>query len=56
MNPQEPVGITQEKGDVVITEFPLDEIKINKKRRRRSNSEYMDKEEQKQLRELEKEF
>ena len=50
------VGITQEKGDVVITEFPLDEIKINKKRRRRNNSEYMDKEEQKQLRELEKEF
>ena len=50
------VGITQEKGDVVITDFPLDEIKINKKRRRRSNSESMDKEEQKQLRELEKEF
>ena len=30
------VGITQEKGDVVITEFPLDEIKINKKRIRRN--------------------
>ena len=51
------VGITQEKGDVVITEFPLDDIKIVKKRKvRRQNQEYMDKEEQKQLKELEKEF
>lgn len=51
------VGVTQEKGDVLITEFPLDEIKIIKKRRsRRQNQEYMDKEDQKQLKELEKEF
>ncbi len=51
------VGVTQEKGDVLITEFPLDEIKIVKKRRnRRQNQEYMDKEDQKQLKELEKEF
>ena len=51
------VGITQEKGDVVITEFPLNEIRISKKRKgRRANQEYMDKEDQKQLKELEKEF
>lgn len=51
------VGVTQEKGDVLITEFPLDEIKIIRKRRgRRQNQEYMDKEDQKQLKELEKEF
>ena len=51
------VGVTQEKGDVLITEFPLDEIKIIRKRRgRKQNQEYMDKEDQKQLKELEKEF
>lgn len=51
------VGITQEKGDVVISEFPLDEIRILKHRRnRRQSQEYMDKEDQKQLKELEKEF
>lgn len=51
------VGVTQEKGDVVIDEYPLDEIRITKKRRsRRQNQEYMDKEDQKQLKELEKEF
>ena len=50
------VGITQEKGDVLIDEFPLEELKIVKRRRsHKGNQEYIDQEEQKQLRELEKE-
>lgn len=51
------VGISQEKGDVLITELPLDEVRIVKKRHaHRQNEEVIDQDEQRQLKELEKEF
>ena len=50
------VGIKQEKGDVCINEYHLDDIRIlQRKRGRKQNQEAMDKEEEKQLKELEKE-
>ena len=50
------VGIKQEKGDVCINEYHLDDIRIlQRKRGRKQNQETMDKEEEKQLKELEKE-
>lgn len=51
------VGITQEKGDVAITEYALDDLKIlHHKRRKNGMTEQMDKEEERQLKELEQEF
>ncbi len=47
------VGITQEKGDVVISEFPLDEIKILRHGHRRRNQEDGEEASEKQLKELE---
>ena len=49
------VGVRQnEKGDVEITEYPLDEIEIVKRKRNRGrNAQNMDQEEKKQLEALE---
>ena len=50
------VGIKQEKGDVCINEYPLDDIKIlQHKRGKKHNQEAMDQDEERQLKELEKE-
>ncbi len=46
------VGIAQDKGDVLISEFPLDEITIQK--RRYKKSEYVEQDEDGDLRRLEK--
>ncbi|MFR5070662.1 MAG: hypothetical protein ACLTDS_00080 [Bianqueaceae bacterium] len=51
------VGVKQEKGDVAIAEYNLSDIKIlQHKKGRKANQEMMDQEEQRQLKELEKEF
>lgn len=51
------VGITQEKGDVAINEYALDDLRIlHHKHRRSGPQETMDKEEERQLKELEQEF
>ena len=50
------VGVAQDKGDVLIKEFPLDEIRIvRRKQRRPQNAEGLDEGDQKQLKQLEKE-
>lgn len=50
------VGIKQEKGDVMINEYHLDDIQIvQRKRGKKTNQEYMDRDEERQLRELERE-
>lgn len=51
------VGVKQEKGDVAIAEYNLSDIKIlQHKKGRKANQEMMDQEEQRQLKELEREF
>jgi len=50
------VGVAQDKGDVLIKEFPLDEIRIVRRKQRRSQpSERLDESDKKQLKQLEKE-
>ena len=52
------VGVTQEKGDVAINEYPVADIKIlrHKHRKGPEEEESMDAEEERQLKELEHEF
>ncbi len=49
------VGIKQEKGDIVINEYKLDDIRILEHRRRRSQEERQSRDEERELSELEKE-
>lgn len=50
------VGIKQEKGDVCINEYNLDDIRIlQRKRGKKQNQEMIDQDEERQLKELEKE-
>ena len=52
------VGITQEKGDVAINEYPVSDLSItyHKRRKGQPTEETMDAEEERQLEELENEF